>query len=393
MIRPLKFEFRNLATHVRSRQWSLQVDEVHCRPFGLRLVCPAVVPSIEISDGSDDENSAGPREAEEPAWDSPESFHRKLSVELFKCDEGPLWAVAMVSTAEKSPREHCVTLAGRDYGAARTTDGGPPDSAELLKVTEAIDMCGMRGSFTVDVLLQVREAHSRFYTPRFHLISSMLESFADGRGEGTDFTFVVDGGHVEAHSFVLKLHGEVLRDWCQQGSSAGTAPQGVSKVGLITFLRTLYGESVSPTLPSEVKKQVVMAAHWCGVHYIRMTAETSLLNNCLMTDDNVLEWYHFAKHHMCPLLQQQAERYFFFRANAMKHSNHASLRGEDPETILELTAKMSQVLAEGGEALSIDELRQEVNNLGGDVDGDEGLLRKELRKRAASRKRNRQSSS
>lgn len=418
MIRPLKFEFRHFAARVRSRPWSAEVDEYHDRLFRLRLACPGVVPSIELSDGSDDESSSRPSEAKEPAWDSPESLQRKLTVELSSQVERPLFAAAMVSTAEKSPREHCVTLAMRDYGATPSSDDDddPPAGAELLKVTEALDMCGDRGSFTVDVLLQVRVSHAPFYTPHFKLINSMVESFAEGQGEGADFTFEVGGDRVKAHAFVLKLHGDLLRDWCQQGSNAVTAPQGVSKVGLVAFLRTLYGGPLPSTLTSDIKKQVIIAAHWCGVQSVRRAAETCLLNDCLMTDDSVLGWYHFAKLHVCPLLQQQAERYFFYRANAMKESDNASLKEEDPKTILELTAKMSQLLADGGEVvdtdglrmvvdklgpdvrggggpLGIDELRHEVEELGGDVDGDEGHLRTELRRLRATRKRNRQSQS
>lgn len=394
-VQQLRFEFKQFSCPTGVLSWTRTACEN--KRWQMKLVCEPL--TIDLGDDSDDEGLLAEFSHQVTRADL---LGRKLSVQLLNRGDTPVWATALVTTESRDQGEHAVTLSLRLYEPPAPVEAGQVSSTatanSFLSLEEALRLRNLDGSFVLHVVLQARASHGYSPCTRCKLVGTMLELFGDGDGEDADFIFEVGEEHVKAHSFVLQLQSKILKDLIQSRSVASgshisiSAPTGVDKEGLVIFLRALYGGGISQTLSPDLKKHVILAAHKYEVHHVRIAAETSLVDDCLMTDASVLDWYHFAKCHTCPLLQEQAAEYFFLRAHPMKTSDNWSLLFQTTETFLDLIAKASEKMTRARDSLSVDELRTEIAELGGDVDGDEAILRQTLEKLKAPRKRARSAS-
>ena len=375
----LKFEFKKFDKQSLTASWEKMVRDGQKYKWWMKLSHQAE--PIDLGDDSEDENNQVDALFEDDR--GVESGDRMLTVQLFNRDNEEVRAAVLLSTTDQDKKEHTLALGLRLYSAEVQ-----PEATPFLSISDAMRALNLSGSLVVEVLLQFRVNHKYSPCVSKHLLESMSNLFRAQEGEDADFSFQVSGEHVYAHSFVLKLHSKVLRDaWMARREESGDhvtilSPSGITKEGLLAFLGTLYGLPISQSLSSEFKKQVVLLADTYQVNHVRYAAEIALVEDCLMTDDNVLEWYQFAKSKTCPLLQQQAEEYFFLRAHAMKIS-------ESKETLIELLGKASEKLRATKDSLHVDQLRGEIAKIGeeSDLDGDKAMLVRNLERLKSPRKR------
>ena len=382
----LKFVFKKFDKQCPTSSWHREVHDGEKNNWVMRIRWEAE--PIDLGDDSEDEND----QVNAPLEDAGdvESGDPMLSVQLFNHDNNEAHAAVLFRTTDQDKKEHTLALGLRLYSAEVQ-----PEATPFLSLPDAMRTLNLSGSLVVDVLLQFRVSH--MYSPCVsqHLLESMSNLFRDGEGEDADFSFRVSGEHVQAHAFVLMLQSKVLRDaWMSRTEESGdhviiSCPEGIAKEGLLAFLGTLYGLPISQSLSVELKKQVVFLADTYQVNHVRIAAEIALVEGCLMTDANVLEWYQFAKSKTCPLLQQQAEEYFFLRAHAMRCNQDTKLISESKETLMELLGKASERLSATKDDLNVDQLRTEIAKIGreNDLDGDKAILVHNLERLQSPRKR------
>ena len=375
----LQFEFKKFDKQSLTASWEKKVRDGRKYNWWMKLRYEPE--PIDLGDDSEDENDQVNALFEDDG--DVASGDRMLTVQLFNHDNEEVHAAVLFSTTDQDKKEHTLALGLRLYSAEVQ-----PEATPFLSISDAMRALNLSGSLVVEVLLQFRVSHKYSPCVSQHLLESMSNLFRDREGEDADFSFQVSGEQVQAHSFVLKLHSNVLRDaWMGRSEESGDhvtilSPSGITKEGLLAFLGTLYGLPISQSLSVELKKQVVLLADTYQVNHVRFAAEIALVENCLMTDDNVLEWYQFAKSKTCPLLEQQAEEYFFLRAHAMNLS-------ESKETLMELLGKASEKLRATKDSLTVDQLRAEIAKIGkeSDLDGDKAMLVHNLERLKSPRKR------
>jgi len=174
---------------------------------------------------------------------------------------------------------------------------------------------------------------------------------------------------------------------CLGSEDTPVSIEGISKEAFAVFLRCFYGGDVPDALSVAVRKGIITAADRFEAPHIKIAAETSLVGENLMADDNVCDWFEFAHYKTCPLLKEQASAYFFLRAPALLRAACSDKLKESPQLMAELMAEMSHQMNGTGDTTSVNELRKELAEQGLDVDGSKEILTSRLQ---SSKKRSRE---
>jgi len=257
-----------------------------------------------------------------------------------------------------------------------------------ISLSGAIEALDNEGTLSIGVLVQVKPPSC--YVPPNPLVSKMVALFDEGTE--SDVTFEVGDCLIPAHKLIIQASSQELCD----GIGGGKTPiliEGISKEAFLEFLRCLYGGSVSESLPVEVKEGMILAADRFNAPHVKIAAEASLVEDCIMNDDKVLYWYELAHYKTCPLLKEQAALYFILRSPSLLRSAHFECKlKESPELMAELMSELIKEMSDyieetGNKNTRVNELRNELARLGLDVDGSKEILMSRLQ---SSKKKSRE---
>jgi hypothetical protein len=102
-----------------------------------------------------------------------------------------------------------------------------------------------------------------------------------------------------------------------------------------------------------------------------MAIENILVQECILTKENVSSYILFADAHSCPLLKEYAISYFLLHYKEVLKSEHSSQLGDSGEILSEIMLSMG---GEDDRILCVTELRKELGKLGLDTDGSKEAL-------------------
>ena len=267
-------------------------------------------------------------------------------------------------------------------------------------------------SLHIDISIDAMPAKKELYHPPTPLVTNMLSLLESG--EDSDVMFQVDGQTVKAHLPVLRANAPVLADLfrkqgkifqdsslevvndrhvsrrhtfgCDLSSDISCEPKSYSivlnNVSLEVFhivLRYAYGGCTpNDQIMLSLGKEIIAAAHRFRISELKMLAENTLVEGCVINVKNVVEYFMFAHATDCALLKEYALTYLILHVEDVLHSNQTKKLQEAPELMSEVLVSVAKGDNKTQHSrirmMSVGEMRKELAHQGMDVNGSKEVL-------------------
>ena len=241
----------------------------------------------------------------------------------------------------------------------------------------------VRGNLIVDAIVQYhQEEKDCLYVPANPFGQNMLKLLENNQYADVMFRVGDSQELFPAHRLILNMNAPALANFCSEPLNnkptiniKDTNPRVFRYV-----LRYIYGGSApSNDEMVEFGKDIIDACDLFDVVGLKIAAETTLVQNCVINVNNVAEWIQYADAKTCPLLKEYALSYFAACArDVLKTESYKNMR-ECPRLLEEVmiavqNASGLDVRFKRATILSVNELRTKLSSIGLDVDGSKETL-------------------
>ena len=247
------------------------------------------------------------------------------------------------------------------------------------------------GALIVDFDIQIVKGRKE-YQPSNPVAKNMLKFYESA--DDTDVTFKVGDTTFPAHKLILQINAPILHNFCaRHGEGMPLAIKDTTPEVFRLMLRYIYGADASETIGllnvgrinpvgaaerrTKLGKDIIEAANRYGIIGLKLAVETALVERCVITIDNVVDWILFADAKTCPLLKEYATNYFVAHATDVLNSDSSKKLKESPQLLSELLLASNSPkndCFEQTRRMSVDQLRKALNEKGLDVDGSKEML-------------------
>lgn len=233
-------------------------------------------------------------------------------------------------------------------------------------------------SLHIDISIDVMPVKKELYHPPTPLVTNMLSLLESG--EDSDVTFQVEGKTIKAHLPVLRANAPVLADLfrkqgqiCQDSSLEVATDRLVSRRHTFSFgcdlpsditcepnfrslvvnnmsievfhlvLQYVYGgHTPDNQIMLRIGKELIAAAHRFCIFELKMLAENTLVEGCVVNIKNVVEYFVFADTTDCALLKEYALSYLILHVEDVLFSNQTKKLQEAPELMSEVLVSVAK---------------------------------------------------
>ena len=224
------------------------------------------------------------------------------------------------------------------------------------------------GALCINVEIQVKDDADELFQPQNDHQGKLLALLKTG--ERSDASFTVGSRSFKVHSQIIYANSPIL------ASSINCSIYTVHPDVFQLLLEYIY----SGRVPSDKQihqhgKGLIDASNRYELVQMKMFVENVLVRERILTKWNVSDYILFADAQCCPLLKEYAIRYFLMhRREVLKSECSQNLKesGELLSEIMMLTDPHD--VDDGTEALTVNELRKELDKLNLDVDGSKDAL-------------------
>ena len=235
----------------------------------------------------------------------------------------------------------------------------------------------------VDVIIQYQP--EEVLIPKSPLEKNMFQLF--NNEQYSDVTFKVEGDSYPEHKLVLSMNAPILANMCGEPNN-GELDRVVEIKDTTSrvfnyILQFIYGGN-TPKQDTMVKlgKEIIDACDKYDVVGLKIATESTLVWNCIVNFENVVDWIQYADAKNCPLLKEYALSYFVARYRDI--SKTASYKNMKQCPLLMEEVVMAMQPTDGAERfvsykfMSVNRLRLELAKHGWDVDGSKEVLASRL---------------
>jgi hypothetical protein len=252
--------------------------------------------------------------------------------------------------------------------------------AQIVKREDVLDPSSnilKDGAICIDAGIQVKDRDDDMYQPRNLFCKRMLNLL--NSGEKADVSFDVSGTIFLAHLAIIHANAPILANY---GSGYNSFDENKSNVSEIIrdisadvfklLLEHIYiGQGVPLKCALKHGKELINAANKYELVELKMAVKNALVQERILTKENVTDYILFADAQSCPLLKEYATYYFILHCNEVLRSEHSIRLRESGDLLSEIILQMA-----GGneEEMSVTMPRKELDKFGLDADGSKDAL-------------------
>jgi speckle-type POZ protein len=237
------------------------------------------------------------------------------------------------------------------------------------------------GALCIDATIQVKPKKYDIVQPQSPHSKNMLRLLKSS--EDADVSFTVGTQTFLAHSIIIKASSPILANYCNRTASlveendsiAAKSIEDISPKAFQIILEHIYSGNF-PTNKDAIKydKELINAANKYDLVELKMTVENILVQECVMTKENVSEYIVFADSKCCPLLKEYALSYFVLHCKDILKSEHSQILRESGELLSEIIILTGLGSDAGIGSMSVAQLRKELRKRKLDLDGSKESL-------------------
>ena len=310
--------------------------------------------SLSLYPGGDTRN-------EEPGW-----------VSLFLCsvNDSSLdvnFALSIKDVNEGTVRRDTFTYKFDVKGSSRDNFFG---GLNLLKQSEILDSTKnilKDGALLVDITIQVKDDKNHLFQPPSEHCKKQLNMLKSGKN--TDTSLKVGRKVFRVHFASIDAHAPLL------GNQCGGTIKGIKPDVFQLLLEYIYS-GLQPVEEQIFKygKELIDAANKYELVELKMFVENVLVQERVLTTENVAEYILFADAQSCPLLKEYAISFFSAHCREVLLSEHSKCLKESGELLSEVILLMNPSWDVSSEGMDVNELRKELGKRKLDVDGTKDAL-------------------
>ena len=227
-----------------------------------------------------------------------------------------------------------------------------------------------KGILHIDVGIQVIDERDHVFQPKSDHADNMLKLLKSG--EKSDAFFNVKDKQFRVHSLIIYANAPILANDCN-GDIKNIKPKVFQ-----LLLEYIY----SGCIPEKRKilkngKELIDAANRYELVELKMCVENVLVQERVVTNENVADYILFADAQCCPLLKEYAMVYFSTHCREVLKSEHSKCLKESGELMSEIMLHMHSE-NQNIKAMTVSELRNELGKRKLDVDGSKETLTSRL---------------
>eukprot|EP00956_Cyclotella_meneghiniana_P010203 scaffold14075_cov72-Cyclotella_meneghiniana.AAC.1 len=197
------------------------------------------------------------------------------------------------------------------------------------------------GALCFDVTIQIKGDRDTFDLPRNNLSDKMLSLLS--KGEKADLVFIVEGRKFNAHSLIIGVTAPILINFAQRQNEhsnsiiTDTTPQVFQHI-----LEYVYSGYLPPkNAITKWGKELIDAANRYEIVTMKTAIEKALVQQCVISKENVADYISFSDAQSCPLLKEYAISYFLLHANEVLQSKHSKPLRDSAELLAEIMILMT----------------------------------------------------
>ena len=240
-------------------------------------------------------------------------------------------------------------------------------------------------------------SESEPYIPKNPVVQGIRSLFNNGEhSDSADITFDINNGEerLYAHHLILQGCAPALAEYCDSCKDNDDAVSIKDvKPGIFRHLLCyVYGGTISDDILKENAKDLIDIADRFGVGHLKVVAEVSYVKSTAITVDNFTENFYLTDTKKCALLKEKVMD-FLMEKDADELLKKLSSQDEVPQSqsllpdiLTALTRKRKRDDNESDDpenlinTMSVDELREELDQRGLNVDGTREMLIDLIRK-------------
>lgn len=220
------------------------------------------------------------------------------------------------------------------------------------------------------------------YIPKNPSVRGILSLLADAENSG-DITFDVNGEKIYAHRLILQGCAPALLEYCEScKESNGDIPIKDVKFDIFRHLISyVYGGTIPDDTMKEHAKEFIDASDRFGIGYLKVTAEAWYVKGCNITLDNFIDNFHLSDTKNCALLKEKVMDFIVENEIAVikRLDDKEAPQSRNMLTdVLTAVARGKRKRKRSGiadfDTMSIDTMRQKLDEKGLDVDGTRKML-------------------
>jgi hypothetical protein len=237
------------------------------------------------------------------------------------------------------------------------------------------------GALCIDVTIQVKPKKDDMYQPPNPLSEKMLKLFKSN--EDADVSFDVRNQKFLAHYYIIKASSPILANYCNRIASPGRKKKAameksiddISPEAFKLILEHIYSGNF-PTDEDAIKygTELINFANKYDLVELKMAVENILVQERVITKENVSEYIVFADSKCCPLLKEYALSYFVLHYKEVLRSEHSQILRESGELLTDIILLTGLSGEIGVEGMGVVDLRKELGKRKLDTDGSKESL-------------------
>lgn len=236
--------------------------------------------------------------------------------------------------------DECCNKVANSFQAGGGNNWGFPTFLTRAAIIDDANNVLLDGTLSIDVEIQTISKPNEFRREN-PFVEKMLKLFEDK--VDADVSFKVGSDTISAHKFILKVNAPMLFRFCD-GRNGGShvSIMDVTPEVFNIVMRYIYGgDAPEENVIKKLGKEIIEAATRYGVVCLKVTVETSLVDQRIITKENAVDWLLFADAKTCPLLKEYATAYFSGRIGDMlAHESFKKLEAS-PRLLKELMVDIS----------------------------------------------------
>lgn len=233
---------------------------------------------------------------------------------------------------------------------------------------------------SADIVIQVGEKQGTNLFDAHRLISKVNNTLNGMCGSEEQLTSPVSDTKTGpelttfyAHKFILKKMSATLFELHKHGNPIRI--NGLSPDIFRFVLKHMYGITVEKDDMAIHAKDIIDAADWLKVHYLKLEAEAFLVESTTLTVDNVMDHLLYADFRKCALLKEAAMDFIIKNKTAFMKA--VSIKDAPAGILADILGAVARGEKSGGDHLStmrVSELRMKAHEKGLDLDGSREML-------------------
>jgi speckle-type POZ protein len=234
------------------------------------------------------------------------------------------------------------------------------------------------GALCIDVTIQVKPKKDDTFQPLNPHSENMLKLLKSS--EDADVSFTVGTQTFLAHNNIIKVSSPILAKYCNRIDGLGRKAKAksiddVSPEAFQMILENIYSGNY-PTVEDAIKygKELIDAANKYDLVELKMSVENILVQERVITKENVSDYIVFADSKCCPLLKEYALSYFVLHCKDVLESEDSKILIESGELLKEIIILMGRSRDDGVRSMGVAQLRKELGKRKLDVDGSKDVL-------------------